>query len=441
MEEKPEISIQQTWQPLFSDVLDIVKCFDSSPETPNIAAALSLVFDITKQTESQKRLGHWLVQYIEPFLLNPIRGEQNLQEKTLAIATYLFVSERVKLNQKLPDEYLIKYIDYASSQSWFEDHFLAFYCGFLKDQIVACQKISEFFLQNYELVLAKKHIPAISQSLIILKGIITETESKRGCELLAILLGEGISFSHMLWGLWALSVNEQNSVSEKLITIVQSKISDAFWSTRRDSGILGILAIVSIGGEQEQIQEYVNKQTNEQAQEKVKITIENDSFSVDTRSISSAKTGAEPITIFDLCLALICLNNNKHDKVVYVTGLDDKNLLKVSGMIKRLSTDGGIELSRAEKNILNALSIFMIFLILCVVVYFQLGGVLSPDFTNLSVFNWSLEKFLIEIALIDYLLGAIQSARTEGNSLKGLLRLPIFRHWQDYQNRKGDNTK
>jgi|GEM_PF-5265418 len=114
MKTESEISFYQTWQPLFSEGLEILQCFDSSPGTPNIAAALSLVFDVTKQVESQNRLGHWLFQYIEPFLLNPIRDEQNLQEKTLAIATYLFISDRVNLDQKLPEEYLINYIEYAS---------------------------------------------------------------------------------------------------------------------------------------------------------------------------------------------------------------------------------------------------------------------------------------------------------------------------------------
>ena len=439
METKSEISIYQTWQPQFIELLEILQCFDSAPGTPNVAAALSLVFDITKQTESQKRLGHWLVQYIEPFLLNSIRDEQNLQEKTLAIAAYLFISATVDLDQKLPDEYLINYIEYASSQSWFEDHFLAFYCHFLKDQVAACEKISEFFRQNYERVLTRKHIPAISQSLIVLRGILTETEARRGYELLESLLNENSNFSHIAWGLWASSTNKEQP--EKLITIAQNRINDAFWFVRRNSGISGLLVIASIGGRRSEIHDYLNNVDKSHTQRRIKITVEDNLFSVDMNSVTGSTTGNDVLSIFDLCLALIGFSKSKYDKLAYIIGLDDKNLRQVSERIKRISSQGGIDLSKAEKNVLNTLVIFTLALILCWTVFLQLGGGIKLELSKLSIYNWNIEEILLAVPLLDYLLGTIQSVRADGNAAKGLLRLPILRHWQVLRSRKKDIRK
>lgn len=434
MKAKSEVSIRQTWHPQFAEALEILQLFDSSPGSPNNAAALSLVFEVTKQTESQKRLGNWLVQYIEPFLLNTIRDEQNLQEKTLAIATYLFISARVELDRKLADEYLINYVEYASNQAWFEDYFLAFYCHYLKDQIIACEKIGDFFSQNYERALLKKHIPAISQSLIVLQGSITETESKRGYELLTSLLTESTSFSYIAWGLWALSTNEQ--VSEKLAAIIQKKMNDAFLSIKRESGIFKFLALAEMGWQPIQLQEHIDKQLEIKSHTSVEIKIEEETIKIDIRPLTDSSAKHEVLSTFDLCLALIGLGNSKHEKMAFLTGLDEKKLTEVSERIKRLSILGGIDLSRAEKNLLNILTILIVFFITALVFYLQIGGVFNIDFSNISLSNLSIEEILITVSLIDYLIGTIQAARTNGNAAAGLLKLPILRHWQNYESKR-----
>jgi|GEM_PF-5752221 len=320
---------------------------------------------------------------------------------------------------------------HASNQSWFEDHFLAFYCYFLRDQLVACEKIGEYFRQNFERVLAKKYIPAIGQSLIVLKGSITEAENNRGYELLASLLDKSNYFPHIVWGLWASSIYGQKP--EKLITIVQSKINDAFGFMKRESGIPGILAIASMGGGRAQIQEFINKQTKNQTYENLKIKVEDNSFCIESKFIVSANAGNEFLTIFDLCLALIGLCNLKRDKLAYITGLDDINLMKILKRIKRLSTNGGIDLSRAEKNILNNLIVLITSLIVGLIFYYQIGGNFSLNFSNLSISNWSWEEILVTFTLLDYLLGTIQAAHRDGIAVKGLLRLPFIRHFQDYR--------
>lgn len=439
MEGKDEILIHQTWQPLFSDILEILRCFDSAPRTPNIAAGLSLVFDVTQERESQKRLGNWLVGYIEPFLLNAIRDQQDLQEKTLAIATYLFIASRVDLDQKLPEEYLIDYIEYASNQSWFEDYFLAFYCHYLKDQLAACGKIEEFFKQNYERVLGRKHIPAVSQSLIVLNGVITETESKRGCELLESLLDNNSIFTHIAWGTWGLSAYGKGL--EKLIAVAENKLNDAFWFIRRNSGLSGVLVIGSFGGGRAEVFDYLSKVTKNQGEKRIKITAEDSSFSIDMNSIPSPISGNDLLSLFDLCLALIAISNSRHDKVAYITGLEDASLKKASERIKRLSQRGGIDLSRAEKNVINSLIVFALLLIFCWVVFIQIGGTLNPDFSSVSLHNWSIEEILLSLAFLDYLLGAIQAIRTDRNAVKGLLSLPILRHFQAYRSKRRDTQK
>jgi hypothetical protein len=79
--------------------------------------------------------------------------------------------------------------------------------------------------------------------------------------------------------------------------------------------------------------------------------------------------------------------------------------------------------------------------VVCLVFYFQIGGTFSFNFSNLSLSDWSWEEILITITLLDYLLGTIQAVRADGNAMKGLLRLPILRHWHDYQNTRRGKGK
>ncbi len=443
MESKLDISINQTWHPVFKEILDTVRCFDSSPGTPNIAALMSLVFETTNQKESQKRLGEWLVHYIEPFLLNQIRDEQNLQGKTLAIASYLFISSKIDLGQKLSDELLINYLEYASEQLWFDDNFLAFYCHFIKDQIMACRNIENHFQQSYERVLAKKNIPAISQSLIVLNKVISNTDRNRGYEILASLLDQNISVSHSAWALWAFSLKEEarSPLETELAASIEDKIENNIFLLNKESGIGGLLTLASVGAGQAQMQEYLDNITNPQSYKKVNILLNSDTvISLDTSPITNLPS-AELISVFDLGLALLGLSHAKYDRVVYVSGSDANDLNKIANRIKRLANNGGIDLSRPEQSVLNALVVFVISLIVLAVFYFQLGGTLSFDFSKLSISNWSLDKIVIFIPFLDYLLGIIQSIHTDANAVKGLLKLPLIRHWQEIQRTKRKNRK
>jgi hypothetical protein len=434
MKSKAEILIHQTRHPLFREALELVRCFDVSPGTPNTAAAMSLVFDITGETDSQQKLGNWLGSYIEPFLLNPIRDEQNLPEKALAIATYIFIAKRIDLDYKLPDEYLINFIEYASEQSWFGDHFLAFYCHYLKDQLVACEGVDKYFSKNYEKVLAKKHIPAISQSLIVLHGSLTDLDSKRGIDLLTSLLNESNNISYIAWGLWAFSVH--NQTLDNLVDLLQHSINSAFIAVRKDSGVLGLLILAAMGGQSAQLHEYLKRQAKLQEAEKVKISLTEDYFKVDLRSIANARSGLEHLSIFSLCIGLVSLKNSKREEISYISGLDSQSLAKISDRLKRLSSGGGVDLSRIEKNLLNVLIVVTMLLLIGIIFYFQIGGGLSFDNSNLGLSKLTWEEIVITISLIDYLLGTIEAARMNGNALEGLLKLPILRHWQSYQGKR-----
>ena len=434
MNTESEMFVRQARHPLFREVLELIRCFDASPGTPNTAAAMSLVFDMLGEVESQRKLGNWLGSFIEPFLLNPIRDEQNLPDKTLAIATYIFIAKRTELDYKLADEYLINYIEYASNQSWFGDHFLAFYCYHLKDQLVACEKVGEYFHQNYEKVLAKKHIPAISQSLIVLHESLSDLDSKRGVELLTSLLKESNNIAHLAWGLWAFSTIDHTI--DNFVSGLQNAINGSFMTLRKDSAILGLLSLAAMGGQPAQFHEYLKNQTKLKDGERVKIAVTKEYFRVDLRFTTATGASSEQLSIFGLCISLLSLTYSRHDEISYISGLDSQSLTKAADRLKRLSKARGVDLSRNEKNLVNTLVVALILLLISTIFYFQIGGNLSFDNSNVDISKLSWEKIIILVPLIDYLLGTIEAVRRKGNAVEGLLKLPILRHLQSHPEKR-----
>jgi hypothetical protein len=253
--------INYSWRPTYFQVLQLIRAFFANPETSNLAAILCLLSRGNNLEDSQNELRKWLYNYITPFALNAVRSEQNLEEKTLAIAAYFLLEKNNQQDQfLLPGEHLINYLEYAEKQFWFDDPFLAFFCYHLKDRLTCCEKIDTYFKSKYELFLQKKHIPSISQALIVLQNGASTVDLQRGYEAISSLLKNAdLPDNHLAWALWAYSEqpkhHEQdiaglNAHFERSITKL---LHDVAWA----SGLSSILAfdvfsknncIISING-------------------------------------------------------------------------------------------------------------------------------------------------------------------------------------------------
>jgi hypothetical protein len=398
-----------SWRSSYFQALQLAQCFDIDPITPKTAAILSLLYLEHDLKASRENLKNWLYEYILPFALNPIRDEQNLTEKTLAIAVFILLSKNE--TKILPDEQLINYIEYAQKQSWLNDSFLAFYCHFLKDQLTSCENVSDYFKANYELFLQKRHVPAISQSLIVLKNDLSITDYQRGYNILIELLGKDeLPIKHWPWALWAFSMQPKlyDSSLEKLTSILDNETTKLLSDIQRENGLAAIFTLILAGTSEYHIDNYA-KNLGKVSGNGVEILQNNDIYKLSIEL--KTKTKNPHLSFNDLSLTLLALHMAQYDKVAYVIGIQKDKITTLEYSLKSLSK-GSIILSKFEKNIANLLAIFFTFQLGLLALFIQMG--FPTKIASISL-NW--ESFLILGIWLDNLLTEIQAALSGKSSL------------------------
>ncbi|MEN6413025.1 MAG: hypothetical protein ABFC84_09775, partial [Veillonellales bacterium] len=149
-------------------VLDLAK---KEALSPYVASLLAIIFSRSENQNCLGDLREWLSNYITPYLYSDPRNQADLREKTLAISTYYLVENPNDLVNSLPNEFLNKYIEYASKQDWYGDSFLAFIIGLLSDKHVISESALAYFNNKYSTFLEQQNIQAISQALFLIPTI------------------------------------------------------------------------------------------------------------------------------------------------------------------------------------------------------------------------------------------------------------------------------
>jgi hypothetical protein len=414
--------INYSWRPTYFQVLQLTQAFFTNPETPNMAAILCLLSRGNNLLDFQKELRKWLYNYISPFALNSVRDEQNLEEKTLAIAAYFLLEGNNKGDEwKLPDEQLINYVEYAERQSWFDDPFLAFFCHQLRDRLTCCEKIDTYFQSKYEMFLQKKHIPSISQALIVLQNSASSVDIQRGYEAINLMLKSAdLSSKHIAWALWAYS--EQPRHYEQNITNLNSLLEKEIVKLLRDiqweSGLSSTLAFALISKGDSSPDDYLDK-INLTFGKDINVRQDGTGYSLNIKP----KTPSEGfnLSISDLGLILMALYKSKFNKIAYVNGLQEEELPVLENSLDAL-IHGSIILNRTEKMIVNFLVILFTLLTMVLVLYLQMG---LPN--KLSSIEFKGDYLATLGVWLDLFIAQLKSVLSGENALGSLRKTLIYR--------------
>lgn len=414
--------INYSWRPTYFQVLQLLQAFFTNPETPNLAAILCLLSRGNKLDSFQKELRKWLYNYISPFAINPVRNEQNLEEKVLAIAAYFLLEEDKQDDFALPSEQLINYLEYAEKQSWFDDPFLAFFCYQLRDRLTCCEKIDTFFQSKYELFLQRKHIPSISQSLIVLQNKISGADLQRGYDTIGLALeNTELSSKYLAWALWAYSAKPQiyeqdiarlNSLLEKDIVEL---LSDVQWKSTLSSTLAFFLMSKS-----DSLPEGYIAKINQTFVNTMEVRQNGSSYEI---SIKPEKAQEKVnLSVNDLSLILVALQNSDFNKTAYVNGLQEKEMPILESSLDVLA-QGSIILNKAEKTFVNILVLLFTFQVMLLVLYLQTD---LPSKLSDVKFTW--DCWVTVGVWLDIFIAQMRSTMSGGKAIDSLKETAILRH-------------
>jgi hypothetical protein len=414
--------INYSWRSTYFQVLQLTQAFFTNPETPNMAAILCLLSRGNNLVDSQRELRKWLYNYISPFALNPVRDEQNLEEKTLAIAVYFLLEENDQHDEWiLPDEQLINYVEYAEKQFWFDDPFLAFVCHQLKDRLTCCEKIDTYFQSKYELFLQKKHIPSISQALIVLQNSVSSVDIQRGYETITSMLERtNLPSKHLAWALWAYS-KQPRRYHESITNVnllLEKEIVQLLHEVQWESGLSSTLAFALISKGGSSPDDYLDKM-NQTFGESIEVRQNGNNYSLSIKP----KTTSDGVmlSISDLTLILVALHQSKFNKIAYVDGLQEEELPILESSLDALF-HGNIVLSKVEKIVVNFLVMLFTLQLVLLALYLQMG---LPSKLSDVEFKWD---YLVTLGVwLDIFIAQLRSALSGGNAIDSLKETLILR--------------
>jgi hypothetical protein len=437
-------NLQRIWLSSFYQALQLVRCFDSDPGNPTAAAVLSLLFQRLQVGDSLKKLHLWLYNYVSPYVDNEPRNQTDQIEKTLAVASYLYISDHISFGtRRIRRQRLTNYIEYASTQQWFADSFLAFYCSLLED-IGACGDVSRYFGNNLERFLARKHIPALCQALLVLgDNQLSKTNRQRSIETVCdSLTSPSVSLNHAAWGLMALShhglVKNYQSTIEQLAELVDSHLMEHILRLIRESKWPSLLALRWSGAEQADTQRHPRAFSKHGDKPLTKVELNSNGnirLSPDVQESSDELTwGSTPqLSLTDIGLALAALHAADRYSLVGVTLAEESRLVSFLQKAQRLSQEGSIVLSRPE-NIVASLLAIATTAILGVALWLYFVGARFSFNLDLSKASWrDIDVWLAMVAWSDYMLAQIQALCSGDSAISGMLKIPLLRHFAGAQ--------
>lgn len=387
----------------YSQGLQIVRCFDYFPGTFRTAAFLSIVF-LQTQDESKlsiETLQQWLHEEISGFIDSNPRDIPDQTDKILAVATYLNILYRTRVDTYLPKNRLQEYISYAHNQSWFNDPFIAFYCYALSNEIEQCSNTKDFLVSIFPQLLDKKNIASICQAIIIAKDRLTSTMLEEGYDvLLNEFEGTSKTLGNTAWLLWAIvdqkSVNNMISTSD-LVNLIDTKLESIFSELFRETYLFHYLAYAW----------YKN----------------NDKIFVDENSDPIIR-GRLP-SLSEIGISLVALRTSGHH-LLYGLTKDRKDMILDLAEKGEIIKEGGSILTKRDVFTENIL-ILIATLILGISIMLLLWGSIDITFDTNNFKQVDFWGFVL--IFFDYVIGIIQAIFSGKSAAKSLFQLPLLRHF------------
>lgn len=427
------LALQKANRSSFCQALQLIRCFDADPGNSRVAATLSLLFDRLQLKDSSERLYSWLYHYISVFATEPPRSQTDQSEKVLAVAAYLFISDRNGFDLGAPESYLSTYIEYASSQSWFGDSFLAFYCNSLSDW-TACQTVNAYFEDRFERFLARRHVPAICQAVLTLHTRLSAIDLDRSLEVLFnALSSQSISLNHASWGLMAFSklaeTASRTNMANKLAELIDKQLTDHVSDLVRESRLYTALA--KIWGDVAQADiHHLESSSTYKGGSSVDVTLNVSGPTSPSQDVPGQNKNTENrLSLADVGLALVALHFSGRHELLGVVATDEARLISSLQKAQELEEEGKVVLRRAENTVSSILAILVTFALGLALILYFLGGNISVAL-DVSEISWrNIDVFLWAVVWIDSLLAQIQTLWSGGSAIRGLLQIPLLRHF------------
>ena len=410
------LALHKAYRCSFYQFLQLVRCFDSDPGNPRVAAMLSLLFQRLQLRNSLERLSLWLQAYVSPFISESPRSQTDQPEKVLAVAAYLFIADQAGLDIAMPESHLSAYIQYASRQSWFGDSFLAFFCSSLRGWAV-CQAANTYFRANFKRFLSKNHIPTICQAVITLDADLPEVDIDRSLTTVcSALSSQDVSLNHAAWGLMALSRHIQidtcRSVANDIAELIDERLGDCLSDLLQESRLHRVLAMIWAGAEQADVRHYVESLSASEC----------DPLDRMTRATKWP-------SLADVGLALIALHTAGRHELLGVVSAEQARLISSLQQAHDLNQEGSVVLSRSENVLGSMLAITVTFVLGSALALYFLGGDIHFAI-DLSKASWrNIDDFLWGVVWVDYMIAQIQALLSGGSAIRGLLQIPLLRHF------------
>lgn len=431
----PSVPLHRIWHPIFYQTLQFLRCFDKNPGTPVLAAHLSILFYDLGIQSSLENLHNWLESYVSSFIFEDPRDQADLSDKTLAVAVYLFVCDNTELTFGMPEAYLIDYIEYASSQDWFNNTHLAYYCHFLREHVQACENIHSYFTEHFSLFVDRQHVPSIAQSLIVLDGSNEKVDKHSGYSvILNALAEEHCSTNHIAWGLAALSSSFHAPSEPGKIENFWGKLEQSLdeYMTRllQESKIPVLLAMLWGGIEVENLRDKVSGSLTIETLSEISDGPEGyHSHSKVCIQLPGASTAFDSLSLVDLAVALFAIYRGRRHKIVGVAASEEDDIQNAMTNLHTLKQEKGIVISRLENFFTLLLTLFVTAIIAGGFLLYFLEAELRLPFVFKGQIPRDLDVTFTAVACIAFMIAQILAFRAGKSPISmGLQQLPLLRN-------------
>jgi len=398
-------------------VLDLAK---KEALSPYVASLLAIIFSRSENQNCLGDLREWLSNYITPYLYSDPRNQADLREKTLAISTYYLVENPNDLVNSLPNEFLNKYIEYASKQDWYGDSFLAFIIGLLSDKHVISESALAYFNNKYSTFLEQQNIQAISQALFLIPTI-GNSLRESGLEIIRTSIANPYAQTYeKSWGLIGISKSVNQSDIE-----LQSHLKTGLYEELAHMTTWYFSKLISTTIKSKYGQSDKAKRDTNQDEKRVEV----DGDIEETQFVQSSDIDVAELSLITLSILLSDTFFN-----LSIIGISEKQIVEFLDYENK-NEKGFVQISRSANVIGNILAIIFTFLA-GTLASIYLFGLRIENNQIVSTSNPALSDLLILPVWADYLLSQIQAVFRGESALEGMKEIPLLRHLLHFRKKK-----
>lgn len=398
-------------------VLDLAK---KEVLSPYVASLLAIIFSRSENQNCLGDLREWLSNYITPYLYSDPRNQADLREKTLAISTYYLVENPNDLVNSLPNEFLNKYIEYASKQDWYGDSFLAFIIGLLSDKHVISESALAYFNNKYSTFLEQQNIQAISQALFLIPTI-GNSLRESGLEIIRTSIANPYAQTYeKSWGLIGISKSVNQSDIE-----LQSHLKTGLYEELAHVTTSFFSKLISTTIKSKYGQSDKAKRDTNQDEKRVEV----DGDIEETQFVQSSDIDVAELSLITSSILLSDTFFN-----LSIIGISEKQIVEFLDYENK-NEKGFVQISRSANVIGNILAIIFTFLA-GTLASIYLFGLRIENNQIVSTSNPALSDLLILPVWADYLLSQIQAVFRGESALEGMKEIPLLRHLLHFRKKK-----